>query len=186
MKYSSLNEIKFLSKAYTEGVYSDTPINRKLGRVGMSYAEYTQKLKKEGENSNKDIKGSIKKLREINLKSKLKVVEIKTIISECLGIDSKFIKASFKYGNINGGAFINNAKIPFIYKKSTGDLMVWDPKYRVRFLRETPFGYGGGWETREIEAESEDDAIKKVEEDNKKKWKLSPCSRYSIVSWEDS
>ena len=32
-----------LTKAYTEGVYADTPANRKLGRVGMSYKEWTQK-----------------------------------------------------------------------------------------------------------------------------------------------
>lgn len=38
-----LNKIKQLSKAYTEGVYSDSPANRKLGRVGMSYSTYSQK-----------------------------------------------------------------------------------------------------------------------------------------------
>ena len=36
-----------LTKSYTEGVYSDTPANRKLGRVGMSYKQYTQKDKKD-------------------------------------------------------------------------------------------------------------------------------------------
>ena len=41
-------KIAFLSKAYTEGLYSDTPANRKLGRVGMSYIEYNKKLKDEG------------------------------------------------------------------------------------------------------------------------------------------
>ena len=38
-----LNKLKQISKAYTEGVYSDTPANRKLGRVGMSYSTYSQK-----------------------------------------------------------------------------------------------------------------------------------------------
>lgn len=35
--------IKNLEKAYTEGIYADTPANRKLGRVGMSYKEWIQK-----------------------------------------------------------------------------------------------------------------------------------------------
>lgn len=37
--------IKNLTKAYTEGVYADTPQNRKLGRVGMTYAAYAEKVK---------------------------------------------------------------------------------------------------------------------------------------------
>ena len=43
------NKLKTISKAYTEGIYADTPANRKLGRVGMSYAEYAEKLKQEKE-----------------------------------------------------------------------------------------------------------------------------------------
>ena len=41
-----LNRIHQLSKAYVEGIYADTPANRKLGRVGMTYAAYAQKLKR--------------------------------------------------------------------------------------------------------------------------------------------
>ena len=47
MKILKTNEIAFirnLTKAYTEGVYADTPANRKLGRVGMSYADYAKKV----------------------------------------------------------------------------------------------------------------------------------------------
>ena len=44
------NKLKQLSKAYTEGIYADTPANRKLGRVGMSYAAYAEKLKQNEEN----------------------------------------------------------------------------------------------------------------------------------------
>lgn len=38
---------KFFSveKAYTEGVYADSPLNRKLGRVGMSYKKYEELVK---------------------------------------------------------------------------------------------------------------------------------------------
>lgn len=41
-----LNQLKvaFISKAYTEGIYADTPQNRKLGRVGMSYSAYSNKV----------------------------------------------------------------------------------------------------------------------------------------------
>ena len=36
-----------MNKGYTEGLYSDTPANRKLGRVGMSYKKYLEKVKDE-------------------------------------------------------------------------------------------------------------------------------------------
>lgn len=32
--------IKEIEKGYTEGVYIDSPANRKLGRVGMSYKDW--------------------------------------------------------------------------------------------------------------------------------------------------
>jgi len=35
-----------VEKAYTEGIYADTPANRKLGRVGMSYSEWEDKQNK--------------------------------------------------------------------------------------------------------------------------------------------
>ena len=35
-----------MSKAYTEGIYADTPANRKLGRVGMTYTAYTERLQR--------------------------------------------------------------------------------------------------------------------------------------------
>lgn len=43
--FSSYNseEISIVEKAHTEGVYADTPANRKLGRVGMSYKKITEK-----------------------------------------------------------------------------------------------------------------------------------------------
>lgn len=36
-----------VEKAFSEGVYADTPKNRKLGRVGMSYKTYSKKEEKE-------------------------------------------------------------------------------------------------------------------------------------------
>ena len=43
-----------VEKAYTEGVYSDSPANRKLGRVGMSYKDYAEKSHKTEENDTKE------------------------------------------------------------------------------------------------------------------------------------
>jgi len=48
--FFSLKDKKLsVEKAYTEGVYADTPANRKLGRVGMSYAEWEKKQGKKEE-----------------------------------------------------------------------------------------------------------------------------------------
>lgn len=44
--------LTMLKKAYTEGIYCDSPANRKLGRVGMTYAAYAQKVKDEEEAKN--------------------------------------------------------------------------------------------------------------------------------------
>ena len=40
----SFEKPKEIEKAYTEGIYADTPANRKLGRVGMSYSAYANKV----------------------------------------------------------------------------------------------------------------------------------------------
>ena len=42
--FSNVKQIE-LEKAYIEGVYCDSPANRKLGRVGMTYAAYAEKVK---------------------------------------------------------------------------------------------------------------------------------------------
>ena len=47
MKILNKFKITFIQKAYTEGIYADTPANRKLGRVGMTYAQYAAKQKGE-------------------------------------------------------------------------------------------------------------------------------------------
>lgn len=46
MKFSNLNSINEIFKAATEGIYADTPANRKLGRVGMSYKKVKEEKKK--------------------------------------------------------------------------------------------------------------------------------------------
>ena len=58
MKIKNIKAVSFiknLTKAYTEGIYADTPANRKLGRVGMTYAAYAEKIKgEEKKESNKE------------------------------------------------------------------------------------------------------------------------------------
>ena len=44
-----------IQKAYTEGVNSDTPSNRKLGRVGMSYKDFAEKSHKTKDKKEKDM-----------------------------------------------------------------------------------------------------------------------------------
>ena len=72
---------KYIEKAYTEGIYADSPLNRKLGRVGMTYtayAEYTQR-KKEGEDVDiQDFRKSSENILNRNkaiLKDKLKPLD---------------------------------------------------------------------------------------------------------------
>lgn len=47
--------IKEVTKAYEEGVYSDSPANRKLGRVGMTYKDYENLTKNKTENKYSDM-----------------------------------------------------------------------------------------------------------------------------------
>jgi len=59
MKIKNIKNVAFiknLTKAYTEGIYADTPANRKLGRVGMTYAAYAEKVKEGKENKIEDNK----------------------------------------------------------------------------------------------------------------------------------
>lgn len=43
--------IKNLEKSFTEGIYADTPQNRKLGRVGMTYKQAKEMEKEKQGNS---------------------------------------------------------------------------------------------------------------------------------------
>lgn len=61
------NKKEQLEKAYTEGIYCDSPANRKLGRVGMSYEEYAkmvgeQQKEKVNKKEKKEIPESIQDL----------------------------------------------------------------------------------------------------------------------------
>lgn len=71
-QFSNLKDIKILEKAAQEGVYADTYQNRKLGRVGMTYAGYKKKIeKKESEEVNAlgvSMSDNIKELNSLNKK----------------------------------------------------------------------------------------------------------------------
>lgn len=58
-KFHSINNNKIIdkisvNKAYVEGIYNDSVLNRKLGRVGMGYMEYERHLKEEKEKKEKN------------------------------------------------------------------------------------------------------------------------------------
>ena len=43
--FKNVTNVKEVEEAAQEGIYADTPLNRKLGRVGMSYSDYSNKIK---------------------------------------------------------------------------------------------------------------------------------------------
>lgn len=60
--FGAFKQTKEVEKAYTEGIYADTPANRKLGRVGMSYTAYAEKIKNTTEKDNKSENLDIEKV----------------------------------------------------------------------------------------------------------------------------
>lgn len=105
MKFGSLREI---SKAYTEGIYADTPANRKLGRVGMTYADYSAKTKGEsGEKKEEKVDVThfnIKNYKTIPTKANLKRASLNDLI------EAKTICLSQISNSKND---MNNQNVPF-------------------------------------------------------------------------
>lgn len=59
------------------------------------------------------------------------------------------------------------------------------PEFRVRYLRETPYGYGGAWESEIVTAHNSSEAIEIVKNSKKSQWEIiCPCSKFSAVEWE--
>ena len=62
VKKNKLNLMSLFSdeveKAYEEGIYCDSPANRKLGRVGMTYKEWSQKQNEKEKDEKKDKHGN--------------------------------------------------------------------------------------------------------------------------------
>lgn len=90
MKIKNIKAISFvknLTKAYTEGIYADTPANRKLGRVGMIYAAYAEKVKGEEkkEDSTKEENLSKKEFKKGSLQKNSVGEDFKKEITEVKG-----------------------------------------------------------------------------------------------------
>ena len=93
-------KLTYLIKAYTEGIYADTPANRKLGRVGMSYKEYAEKvkagkgeeLKQKGQEEIQKEKEKIFNSEEFKVKKEKKLKELEDFFKV---LDSK--KCTFAY-----------------------------------------------------------------------------------------
>lgn len=64
--FTNLPQIQEVEKAYQEGVYSDSPANKKLGRVGMTYKQY--EASKSGKTESKEEKGKELKSDDKDLK----------------------------------------------------------------------------------------------------------------------
>ena len=114
-----LNKIKQISKAYTEGIYSDTPANRKLGRVGMSYKQY--------ENQFTDIK-------ELPLLKS----EFAPLTTEDISLDNKSSIDIYREGSVYGSGesgtdipILNKDKqiIGYIQKREVGSSGRWSWDY---------------------------------------------------------
>lgn len=112
-----------LKKAYTEGIYQDSSLNRKLGRVGMSYKEYekiiggygkSEKIKKERNNEvpiylsdlnfNKDNKANYQLKDGTN-------IEVSLISHEKYGDKNFTLKVGDKeYKNLNTTSLLRRLK----------------------------------------------------------------------------
>lgn len=109
-----------LWKAYTEGLYADTPANRKLGRVGMTYLEYekSSKVKK------KEIEQTIKEIAEVKRISQIKPPKAMSE-EDRIAKFSDFEKDDVIYLDDNYKTNAGNFTITDIVKNSpTGKLLV--------------------------------------------------------------
>ena len=98
---------KEVEKAYTEGIYADTPANRKLGRVGMPYS-------KKGEIAPPDTLAN-KKSSNIDVsssnKEENKSETFKTSQNDILTIDGDKITVKNKFGDVYEGKIDPSGKI---------------------------------------------------------------------------
>jgi len=107
-KIQIVGSFKEVSKSYTEGIYADTPANRKLGRVGMSYIAYAEKLKNNSkkEETEEKKKGDLSNIQSLDIDS-LSIEEVRKLftsknIKEILSVgeDNKlYINKDYRKGN---------------------------------------------------------------------------------------
>ena len=111
--------------------------------------------------------------------------ELKKFLSEKYQVKTSKIETWTIGKNYIYGEFVKGKeKYKFSYDKDDNIVNVYSKTYAVRYLRETPFGYGGGWTTMPVQADSEAEALEIAEASCRKEWgNLSPCSRFSVVDW---
>ena len=113
--------------------------------------------------------------------------EIRKFLANEYGVKVSHIESSYNAFMkwVDGYIYKGKARYEFIYYKTEGVIQVYSKTYAVRYLRETPFGYGGGWTTMPVQADSEAEALEIAEASCRKEWgNLSPCSRFSVVDWK--
>ena len=119
---------------------------------------------------------------------KMSVLELRKTIAEHFGISLKDVEAKRSYDQIYGSAYVGKARYNFDYNswKENGINIRKKPEFVVTYLRETPYGYGGGWCTVKVEATDENEALTKVQEQCNNYWgKKSPCSKFKVEFWNN-
>ena len=122
----------------------------------------------------------------IEVSGRLTTPELKKLLASEFGVKRTKIdsKALRNINCISGVVYKDNYKLEFIYWKDTHEISISDRQYKVTYLRSTPFGYGGGWENKVVEASSEEEALQKAEKSCKDYWgALVPCSYFKISPW---
>ena len=74
---STFSNIQIVEKAI-EGVYCDSPINRKLGRVGMSYTSYNDYIQRKNDGEDIDIE-DYKKNDSLEVNKHILIAKLKNI-----------------------------------------------------------------------------------------------------------
>lgn len=136
--FGAFKQTEEITKAYTEGIYADTPANRKLGRVGMTYAAYAEKA---GKIENKE------KLSVTNVSISTKWIYDTyrgglTITAKINGKEVKFpfssIGGSISYIGMDCGyAMIDNKRVE-ICKDNTGGHKSYELKIPSSILTSQP------------------------------------------------
>ena len=123
--------------------------------------------------------------KSIKVDHSLTLPEVKKLISSEFGVKMSSVSVKRIGKNYISGDFcIGKAKYYISYEVDKNEIYIYPPRYLVGYLRSTPFGYGGAWTSEEVSADSEEEAIAKVQEMCISQWgKLSPCKNFSIKEW---
>ncbi len=123
--------------------------------------------------------------KSIKVDHKLTLPEVRKLITSEFGVKMSSISVKrISKDYISGDFRIGKAKHDILYRVGLNEIYIYPSKYLVGYLRSTPFGYGGGWSSVEVSADSEEEAITKAQEMCVAKWgNLSPCKNFTIKEW---